>query len=128
MTDSGPSIADVLKGTALFSALSDAELESLAARTLIRAYASGELLFSEGALCVGLYIVSKKGGFAFSRLRPAGVNRFWRSKAQAVRSLNSRSSMEDHTRRRSQLSSLPNFSSSPARIFGRFAWSVRKSH
>jgi CRP/FNR family cyclic AMP-dependent transcriptional regulator len=59
MTGSTPSIADVLKGTALFSALSDAELESLAARTLIRSHASGELVFSEGAPCVGLYIVSK---------------------------------------------------------------------
>jgi CRP/FNR family transcriptional regulator, cyclic AMP receptor protein len=71
MTDSGPSIADVLKGTALFSALSDAELESLAARTLIRAYASGELLFSEGALCVGLYIVSK-GRVRIFKTSPSG--------------------------------------------------------
>jgi len=38
MTDSSPSIANVLKGTAWFSALSDAELESLAERTLIRSY------------------------------------------------------------------------------------------
>ena len=59
MTSSTPSIADVLKGTALFSALSDAELESLATRTLIRSYASGELLFSEGAPCTGFYIVFK---------------------------------------------------------------------
>ena len=48
MTDSGPSITDVLKGTALFSALSDTELASLATRTLIRSYASSELIFSEG--------------------------------------------------------------------------------
>jgi len=57
MTSSAPSIADVLKGTALFSALSDAELESLATRTLIRSYVSGELLFSEGAPCMGFYPV-----------------------------------------------------------------------
>jgi CRP/FNR family transcriptional regulator, cyclic AMP receptor protein len=71
MTDSGPSIADVLKGTALFSALSDVELESLASRTLIRAYASGELIFSEGAPCVGLYIVSK-GQVRIFKTSPSG--------------------------------------------------------
>ena len=60
MTDRDPSIADVLKGTALFSALSDAELESLATRTLIRSYVSGELIFSEGEPCAGLYIVSRE--------------------------------------------------------------------
>jgi len=59
MTSSTSSIADVLKTTALFSALSDAELGSLATRTLIRSYAPGELLFSEGTACEGLYIVSK---------------------------------------------------------------------
>lgn len=59
MTRSTPSVADVLKRTALFSALSDAELQSLATRTLIRAYAAGEPLFFEGASCEGLYIVAK---------------------------------------------------------------------
>ena len=59
MTDSGPSITDVLKGTALFSALSDTELASLATRTLIRSYASSELIFSEGEPCTGFYIVSR---------------------------------------------------------------------
>jgi CRP/FNR family cyclic AMP-dependent transcriptional regulator len=59
MKTSTPSISDALKKTALFSALSDVELESLARRTLIRSYASGEVLFSEGAPCEGLYIVSK---------------------------------------------------------------------
>jgi len=59
MTSSTPSIADVLKKTALFSALSNAELQSLATRTLIRSYASAESLFCEGTSCEGLYIVSK---------------------------------------------------------------------
>jgi CRP/FNR family cyclic AMP-dependent transcriptional regulator len=71
MTDSGLSIADVLKRTALFSALSDAELESLAAHTLIRSYASGELLFSEGTPCVGLYIVSR-GRVRIFKTSPSG--------------------------------------------------------
>jgi CRP/FNR family transcriptional regulator len=59
MTDSSLSITDVLKGTALFSALSDTELASLAKRTLIRSYASSELIFSEGESCTGFYIVSR---------------------------------------------------------------------
>ena len=71
MTDSGPSIADVLKGTALFSALSDAELESLATRTLIRSYVSGELIFSEGEPCAGLYIVSR-GRVRIFKISPSG--------------------------------------------------------
>ena len=71
MSESGPFIAEVLKGTALFSALSDAEVESLATRTLIRSYASGELLFSEGAPCVGLYIVFK-GRVRIFKVSPSG--------------------------------------------------------
>jgi CRP/FNR family transcriptional regulator len=71
MTDSDPSIADVLKGTALFSALSDAELESLATRTLIRSYVSGELIFSEGEPCAGLYIVSR-GRVRIFKISPSG--------------------------------------------------------
>jgi len=58
-TSTTPFITEVPKGTTLFSALSHAELKSLAACTLIRSYASGESIFSEGAPCVGLYIVSK---------------------------------------------------------------------
>jgi len=71
MSESGPFIAEVLKGTALFSALSDAEVESLATRTLIRSYASGELLFSEGAPCVGFYIVFK-GRVRIFKVSPSG--------------------------------------------------------
>ena len=59
MTSTTSFIAEVLKRTALFSALSGAELEALAACTIVRSYASGELIFSESAPCVGLYIVSK---------------------------------------------------------------------
>ena len=71
MTSHTQSIADELKRTALFSALSNAELESLAARTLIRSYTSGELIFSEGAPCVGLYIVSK-GRVRIFKTSPGG--------------------------------------------------------
>ena len=71
MTDSGPFITEVLKGTALFSALSDAEVESLATRTLIRSYASGELIFSEGTPCVGFYIVFN-GRVRIFKVSPSG--------------------------------------------------------
>jgi CRP/FNR family transcriptional regulator len=71
MTDSGPSITDVLKGTALFSALSDAELASLAKRTLIRSFASAELIFSEGEPCTGFYIVSR-GRVRIFKISPTG--------------------------------------------------------
>jgi len=71
MTDSGPFITEILKGTALFSALSDEEVELLATRTLIRSYASGELLFSEGAPCVGFYIVFK-GRVRIFKVSPSG--------------------------------------------------------
>src|ERR1019366_10260708 len=71
MTDSGPSITDVLKGTALFSALSDTELAYLATRTLIRSYASSELIFSEGESCTGFYIVSR-GRVRIFKASPGG--------------------------------------------------------
>lgn len=71
MTSHTQSIAGELKRTALFSALSDAELESLSACTIVRSYASGELIFSEGAPCVGLYIVSK-GRVRIFKMSPSG--------------------------------------------------------
>ena len=71
MRSTTPFIAEVLKRTTLFSALSDAELKSLAACTLIRSYPSGESVFSEGAPCVGLYIVSK-GRVRIFKTSPSG--------------------------------------------------------
>ena len=47
----------ILKRTSLFAALDDAELSSLAARCAVRSYSGGEILFSEGEPCKGLYIV-----------------------------------------------------------------------
>jgi len=41
----------------LFAALNDQELDLLAARSGIRSYGPGELLFSEGEMCAGLFIV-----------------------------------------------------------------------
>jgi CRP/FNR family transcriptional regulator len=47
----------ILQATPLFAALDESELNSLAARCGIRSYSQGEILFSEGEPCKGLYIV-----------------------------------------------------------------------
>jgi CRP-like cAMP-binding protein len=47
----------VLKRVALFSSLSEQEFSFVASHLLPRKYSSGELIFSEGDVCVGLYIV-----------------------------------------------------------------------
>jgi CRP/FNR family cyclic AMP-dependent transcriptional regulator len=51
-------LAGVLKRARLFSSLSPAEVELLAARTVVKVFAPGELLFSEGEPCKGLHIIS----------------------------------------------------------------------
>src|SRR3954467_1678655 len=50
-------LVKVLKASPLFAALSDSEMEALAARTGSRSYSSGELLFSEGESCAGMYLI-----------------------------------------------------------------------
>jgi CRP/FNR family transcriptional regulator len=52
-------LATVLGKSALLSNLSPAELQSLAARTVRKLFASGEWLFSEGEPCSGLHIVAR---------------------------------------------------------------------
>ncbi len=47
----------ILKATPLFAALDDSELSSLAARCGMRQHGAGEVLFTEGEPCKGLYIV-----------------------------------------------------------------------
>ena len=47
----------ILKATPLFAALDEAELNSLAARCGIQSFSTGQILFSEGESCTGLYIV-----------------------------------------------------------------------
>ena len=49
--------AAVLARVPIFSDLSDAELKFLSDRAVTRRYASGDLIFSEGDPCAGLYIV-----------------------------------------------------------------------
>ena len=49
--------AAVLARVPIFSDLSDTELKFLSDRAVTRRYTSGELIFSEGDPCAGLYIV-----------------------------------------------------------------------
>jgi len=49
--------AAVLGRVPIFSDLSDVELTFLSDRAVIRRHATGELIFSEGDPCTGLYIV-----------------------------------------------------------------------
>jgi CRP-like cAMP-binding protein len=51
-------LAAALGKTALLSSLTPAELKTLAARTVRKLFASGELLFSEGEPCNGLHIIA----------------------------------------------------------------------
>jgi hypothetical protein len=51
------SVKQILKSTPLLAMLDEAELSSLAARCGIHSYTAGEILFSEGEPCKGLYIV-----------------------------------------------------------------------
>lgn len=53
----GQSSKQILKATPLFAALDESEVSSLAERCGIRPYSAGEMLFSEGEPCKGLYIV-----------------------------------------------------------------------
>ena len=57
MAQNAVSPRQILKATPLFAALDEAELNSLAARCGIKTYGPGEILFSEGEDCSGLYIV-----------------------------------------------------------------------
>ena len=52
-----PNLLQVLKNAPLFTALTDAEILVLSAHTGARSYSPGELLFSEGEPCAGLYMV-----------------------------------------------------------------------
>jgi len=65
------SVKKILKSTPLFAALDDAELSSLAARCGIRSYSAGEILFSEGEPCQGLYIVVD-GRVRIFKISPGG--------------------------------------------------------
>jgi CRP/FNR family transcriptional regulator, cyclic AMP receptor protein len=52
-------LSEILAQTPLFAGLSQAELRTLAARTVRKLYSAGELIFSEGEPCSGLHIVAR---------------------------------------------------------------------
>jgi CRP/FNR family transcriptional regulator len=52
-------LVTVLSKTALLAGLSQPELQALGARTVRKIFTMGELLFSEGEPCAGLYIISR---------------------------------------------------------------------
>jgi CRP/FNR family transcriptional regulator, cyclic AMP receptor protein len=55
--DSTAKVVMTLRQTPLFAPLSEPELKLVAARSTTRVYSAGELLFSEGEPCKGLYVV-----------------------------------------------------------------------
>ena len=59
MRSTRTNLAEVLKRAGLFASLSAEEVELLAARTVIKVFSPGELLFSEGEPCKGLHIISR---------------------------------------------------------------------
>lgn len=59
MTTPRTDLISVLEQAALLSSLSREEVHTLAARTVRKLFSTGELLFSEGEPCRGLYIIAR---------------------------------------------------------------------
>lgn len=57
MADQKPGIAQTLRKVPIFSGLDDSQLDFLTARTVEKKYDSGEIIFSEGDPCAGLFVV-----------------------------------------------------------------------
>jgi CRP/FNR family transcriptional regulator len=71
MADDKPKVSSILKGVPFFAALTDTEIESLAARAVVRSYPPGESLFSEGDPCAGLYLIAS-GRVRIYKASPSG--------------------------------------------------------
>jgi CRP/FNR family transcriptional regulator, cyclic AMP receptor protein len=67
----GPSSLQILKNVAIFADLSAAELQFLAERAVTREYQPGELIFSEGEPCAGLFVV-ETGRLRIFKSSPSG--------------------------------------------------------
>ena len=78
--DSKAAIAAALGETPLFAALDSSELASLSSRATLRRYSSGELLFSEGETCSGLFLVVS------GRIRIFKISRGGREQVLAIES------------------------------------------
>lgn len=70
-SDKLPAIVATLKATQLFSALDQAELDAFARRAVVRHFAAGEMLFSEGESCAGLFVVAA-GRVRIFKTSPSG--------------------------------------------------------
>ena len=57
MADSSNKVGQTLAKVPIFASLTEGELEFMAKRTVPRRYSAGELVFSEGEPCMGLYVV-----------------------------------------------------------------------
>lgn len=64
-------VETVLRKTPLFASLTEQEMEALAGRVSSRRFGRGELLFSEGDICTGLFLVAS-GKIRIFKLSPAG--------------------------------------------------------
>lgn len=67
----GPQALETLQRVGIFADLSPTELQFLAERAVPRDYAPGELIFSEGEMCTGLFIV-EKGHVRIFKSSPSG--------------------------------------------------------
>ena len=54
-----PDLASVLQRAALFSSLSQPELQELSAKAIRKVFSPGEILFSEGEPCKGLHVIMR---------------------------------------------------------------------
>ncbi|MGI9103300.1 MAG: Crp/Fnr family transcriptional regulator [Terriglobales bacterium] len=63
--------AEVLRRVALFADLSETEIKFLAERAVPRQYSSGEIIFSEGDPCPGLYVI-EAGRVRLFKSAPSG--------------------------------------------------------
>lgn len=66
-----PAASLVFRRVAIFSALTEAEIESLAGRAVLRKFSANSLLFSEGDPCEGLFVVVSGQARVF-KLSPGG--------------------------------------------------------
>ncbi|HLW53759.1 MAG TPA: Crp/Fnr family transcriptional regulator [Candidatus Angelobacter sp.] len=68
---SKPSTVDTLRRVPIFADLSETELQFLAERAVARSYAKGDLVFSEGDPCAGLFVV-ETGHLRIFKSAPSG--------------------------------------------------------
>jgi CRP/FNR family cyclic AMP-dependent transcriptional regulator len=66
-----PQVLDVFRRVPIFQGLTETEVQFLAERAVPRTYSKGELLFTEGETCTGLFIV-ESGGVRIFKSSPNG--------------------------------------------------------